>query len=159
MGRPGSIVYLCSRAGYVPRYPFLAFLACVAILKKGNLLTVLIAPKFKSDRPHQKFRRNRAAAAYSILSFAFAAAVVCHCMLPGSSAPPRFSGRMWSTTYPGQAPERFPVEGQGWDRRNAVRAAGLRLIRPWLSRRQPTHCTVAFRREEYFRELLPCVPG
>ena len=31
---------------------------------------------------------------YSILSFAFAAAVVCHCMLPGASAPPRFSGLM-----------------------------------------------------------------
>jgi hypothetical protein len=35
---------------------------------------------------------------YSILSFAFAAAFVCHCMLLGASAPPRFSGTTWSTT-------------------------------------------------------------
>lgn len=34
------------------------------------------------------FRARR----YSILSFAFAAAVVCHCMLLDASAPPRFRG-------------------------------------------------------------------
>ena len=34
------------------------------------------------------FRTRR----YSILSFAFAAAAVCHCILPGASAPPRLSG-------------------------------------------------------------------
>jgi len=32
--------------------------------------------------------------AHSILSLAFAACLVCHCMLLGSSAPPRFSGTM-----------------------------------------------------------------
>jgi hypothetical protein len=31
---------------------------------------------------------------YSTLSLALAAAVVCHCMLPGASAPPRFNGLM-----------------------------------------------------------------
>jgi hypothetical protein len=33
-------------------------------------------------------------AVYSILSLAFAAVTVCHCMLPGASAPPRFNGLM-----------------------------------------------------------------
>ena len=31
---------------------------------------------------------------HSILSLAFAATVVCHCMFPGASAPPRFRGTM-----------------------------------------------------------------
>ena len=35
---------------------------------------------------------------HSHLSFAFASATVCHCMFDGSSAPPRFSGIIWSTT-------------------------------------------------------------
>ncbi len=34
----------------------------------------------------------------SVLSLAFASAIVCHCMLLVSSAPPHFSGTMWSTT-------------------------------------------------------------
>ena len=41
---------------------------------------------------------NLAAPRYSVLSFAFAAASVCHCMFSGASAPPRLSGVMWSTT-------------------------------------------------------------
>ena len=36
--------------------------------------------------------------ARSVLSLAFAAAVVCHCMLDGASAPPQASGFTWSTT-------------------------------------------------------------
>lgn len=39
---------------------------------------------------------------YSHLSLAFAAFLVCHCILLGSSRPPRFRGTMWSTTYPGR---------------------------------------------------------
>ena len=35
---------------------------------------------------------------YSTLSFALAAATVCHCMLLGESAPPRLSGTAWSIT-------------------------------------------------------------
>jgi hypothetical protein len=35
---------------------------------------------------------------YSIRSLAFAAAVVCHCMLAGSSAPPRFGCFTWPMT-------------------------------------------------------------
>lgn len=35
---------------------------------------------------------------HSRLSFSFAAAFVCHCMLPGASAPPRFNGVTWSIT-------------------------------------------------------------
>jgi len=35
---------------------------------------------------------------YSVLAFALAAAVVCHCMLSGLSAPPRWSATRWSMT-------------------------------------------------------------
>jgi hypothetical protein len=34
----------------------------------------------------------------STLSFAFASPFACHCLLPGDSAPPRFSGTTWFTT-------------------------------------------------------------
>jgi len=34
---------------------------------------------------------------YSHLSLRFASSLVCHCILPGRSAPPRFNGVMWST--------------------------------------------------------------
>jgi hypothetical protein len=37
-------------------------------------------------------------------------------------------------TYPGHAPELFPVDGHGWDRLKASLAAVDLLIRPWLSR-------------------------
>jgi hypothetical protein len=37
-------------------------------------------------------------APYSVTSLAFASLVVCHCMLLGSSMPPRFSGWIWSIT-------------------------------------------------------------
>jgi hypothetical protein len=40
----------------------------------------------------------RSSAGYSTRSLALAAAVVCHCMLPGSSAPPRFNAFTWSIT-------------------------------------------------------------
>jgi len=39
---------------------------------------------------------------YSHLSLAFASATVCHCIFEGLSGPPRLSGMMWSTTYPGR---------------------------------------------------------
>src|SRR5262245_88253 len=68
--------------------------------------------------------------ARSHLSFAFAAAVVCHCMLEGESGPPQASGLIWSTTYPGHAPLVFPVEGQGCDVSNECFAEVLRAIRP-----------------------------
>jgi hypothetical protein len=35
---------------------------------------------------------------YSILSFAFAAATVCHCIFEGASAPPCFNAWIWSIT-------------------------------------------------------------
>lgn len=41
-----------------------------------------------------KIRRQKALIRYSTLSFAFDAAFVCHCMLPGESPTPRFSGLM-----------------------------------------------------------------
>jgi hypothetical protein len=50
---------------------------------------------------------------YSHLSLALAAFTVCHCMLLGASAPPRFSATLWSITYPGHDPDVLPVEGQG----------------------------------------------
>jgi hypothetical protein len=71
---------------------------------------------------------------YSHLSFALASSFDCHCILLGWSAPPRFSGRTWSTTYPGQAPDLLPVDGQGWSRMNASRAAFDRLMPPWRLR-------------------------
>ena len=76
---------------------------------------------------------------YSMRSFAFAASLVCHCMLPGVWDPPCFSAWMWSTTYPGHAPDVRPVEGHGLERRNSLRTAALRLIRPRLLRAHPTH--------------------
>ena len=82
------------------------------------------------------------ATGYSILSFAFASAVVCHCMLPGTSAPPRFNGLMWSTTNPGHAPEVLPVAGQGLLAWNALLASGLRAIRPLAVRAQEVHFVV-----------------
>src|ERR1022692_3987738 len=63
-------------------------------------------------------------------------------MLPGASAPPRFNGLMWSTTNPGHAPEVLPVAGQGWPAWNALRAAGLRAIRPLAVRAQLPHLFV-----------------
>ncbi len=63
---------------------------------------------------------------YSALSLAIAASFVCHCILLGESAPPRFSGVTWSTTYPGHRPEVFPVEGQGTECTNACFAVGCR---------------------------------
>jgi hypothetical protein len=50
---------------------------------------------------------------YPVLSFAFASMVVYHCTFAGSSLPPRLRGLTWSTTYPRQAPDSFPVAGQG----------------------------------------------
>ena len=35
---------------------------------------------------------------YSKRSFSFAASLVCHCILPAASAPPRLSGTTWSIT-------------------------------------------------------------
>ena len=63
---------------------------------------------------------------YSDWSLAFAASFVCHCMLLGASAPPRFSGVIWSITYPGQAPEVRPVDGHGFERSKVCLAVRLR---------------------------------
>src|SRR5208282_2171722 len=49
----------------------------------------------------------------SVLSFAFAAADVCHCMLLGASVPPHSSGFTWSMMYPGHRPAVLPVAGHG----------------------------------------------
>jgi hypothetical protein len=54
-----------------------------------------------------------------LLLFAF---IVSHCMFDDASDPPQASGTTWSTSYPGHDPVVRPVEGQGWLRRNAVRA-------------------------------------
>ena len=49
--------------------------------------------------PHRhRLSRARGFPGYSQRSLAFAASFVCHCILPGASAPPRFSGLMWSMT-------------------------------------------------------------
>src|SRR5437868_5202835 len=64
----------------------------------------------------------------SVLSFAFASATVCHCILLGASAPPHARGTMWSITYPG-LPCGYPVS-----RSKSSFAATLRLIRPCASR-------------------------
>ena len=72
--------------------------------------------------------------AHSHVSFCFAASTVCHCMFDGASAPPRFSGTTWSITYPGHAPERWPVDGHGWALLKESFAASLRLNRPCSSR-------------------------
>ena len=63
-------------------------------------------------------------------------------MFSDLSAPPRFNGTMWSSTYPGQAPVFFPVAGQGCWRWKARRAAGSRLIRPSDSRYHGIHIAV-----------------
>ena len=83
-------------------------------------------------------------------------------MLLGASAPPRFSEFTWSITYPGHAPEDFPVAGHGCDCLKACLAAGLRLILPALSRVQDAHLDFEERwvdpdacdREELEREAL-----
>jgi hypothetical protein len=67
---------------------------------------------------------------YSTRSLAFACPRVCHCMFSGASEPPRFSGTMWSTTYPGQRPVTDPVDGHGCNSWKACRALELRRIRP-----------------------------
>jgi hypothetical protein len=70
---------------------------------------------------------------YSHLSFAFASVTVCHCMFDASSAPPRFSGLMWSITHPGHAPLERPVDGHGCDFLKSRLARALRrLVRWWL---------------------------
>jgi hypothetical protein len=69
-------------------------------------------------------------ARYSVLSFTFAAVVVCHCILLGESAPPRFNATTWSITYPGQAPVDLPVAGQACTFLNESLAATLRAMRP-----------------------------
>jgi hypothetical protein len=67
-------------------------------------------------------------------SFAFALAVVCHCMFEGASAPQQDNGQMWSTTYPRQAPVVAPVAGQGWVARKALTWYRLLTILPRWSR-------------------------
>ena len=53
----------------------------------------------EDERNHKHVQTDQGAQpAHSHLSFAFASARVCHCMFDGRSAPPRFSGLMWSTT-------------------------------------------------------------
>lgn len=90
------------------------------------------------------------------MSLAFASLTVCHCMLLGASAPPRFSGRTWSMTYPGHAPEVFPVEGQGCDFLNSLFACCDRLILPWLSRLAEVE--YALRSPALRWRTLECVP-
>ena len=51
-------------------------------------------------------------------------------MFSGESDPPRFSGTMWSTTYPGHGPTIDCVAGHGCSAWNACRALELRRIRP-----------------------------
>lgn len=52
--------------------------------------------------------------------------VVSHCMLSLVSLPPAQMGLAWSTWWPGQAPERRPVLGQGFARLKARTSAALR---------------------------------
>jgi hypothetical protein len=100
-----------------------------------------VVPRLEYQCVRQRPRRSRcrdvkpALSAYSTLSFGFAS--VCHFILLGSSAPLRLSFLTWSITTPGQAPERLPVAGLRGVRMNAARAAGLRLMRPRLSRWRP----------------------
>lgn len=81
----------------------------------------------------------------SSLSFALPSAIVCHCMLDGSSLPPLARGTMWSITYPGQAPELFPFAGHGCDLLNVSVAASLRTMRPRASRGQSGHAILLFK--------------
>ena len=60
-------------------------------------------------------------------------------MLPGSSAPPRFSGFTWSMTNPLQVPDVLPVDGHGWDCRNVRFATALRWILPRELRAHEVH--------------------
>jgi hypothetical protein len=63
----------------------------------------------------------------------FASAVLCHCMLLGSSAPPAHSGTRWSTTKPGHRPRVLPVPGHGASAWNALLAVLLRTCADrWL---------------------------
>jgi hypothetical protein len=75
----------------------------------------------------------------SHLSLALASAVVCHCILKGSSAPPSANAFLWSITYPGQLPLDFPVDGQGFCRSNFRLASWLLSILPFPSRVQDAH--------------------
>jgi hypothetical protein len=67
----------------------------------------------------------------SHLSLAFASAVVCHCILDGSSAPPSANAFVWSMTNPGQLPVDLPVDGQGFCRSNCRLASRLLFILPF----------------------------
>jgi hypothetical protein len=69
----------------------------------------------------------------------FAAAVVRHCMLPGASAPPLFSGTTWSITKALHAPVVLPVDGQACALRNAEVSVPLRAMRPLVSQAQEAH--------------------
>lgn len=74
---------------------------------------------------------------HSHLSFAFAAATVCHCKLEGLSGPPLQRATRWSAIHPGQPPYFFPVEGHGCIRMNSRRTAvdlWIRLNACWGSR-------------------------
>jgi hypothetical protein len=75
----------------------------------------------------------------SHLSLAFASAVVCHCMLDGTSAPPSANARRWSITYPGQLPLDLPVDGQGFCRSNCRLASRLLFILPFEFRVHDAH--------------------
>ena len=83
---------------------------------RKHLLEPQPVPSYGPREVDHPFRLLR----HSTLSFAFASAFVCHCMLLGRSAPPRLSGTTWSITYPGQAPEALPV---GWARMRALKVA------------------------------------
>ena len=86
----------------------------------------------------------------SVLSFALAAANVCHCMLLGASVPPHSSGFTWSMTYPGHRPTLLPVAGHGCCFLKLLIATLERLICPCLSRKQDVQ------RRAVCKALLPC---
>jgi hypothetical protein len=75
----------------------------------------------------------QAAAPFDLLAL-----FVSHCMLLGESDPPQASGVLWSTSFPGHAPEVFPVDGHGWLFLNEPFAVADLSILPWESRLLPS---------------------
>ena len=67
-------------------------------LLQCNQLGAWPARSTKSPYPECVHIHRHAPDGHSILSLAFAASTVCHCMFDGASRPPRFNGMMWSIT-------------------------------------------------------------
>jgi hypothetical protein len=106
-------------------------------MRASEPLSCPIAVRFLEIRSTAAGHRD-----YTTRSLAFASAALCHCMLFGKSAPPRFDGTMWSTTYPGRLWCEFGSEpdsmglalwmesGSGYAARAACQISGIVAVSP-----------------------------